>query len=259
MAAWCPPPQTIRVHPRPRRRILRRRSRSPARPSKRLAAPDPEDGELVRSGRGLRPFSQPPFRDRLPSMVPEDDEPEDTLMRVLRPLKDAERGIPTSTNPPPTSTPPASLPAGFVGVEGDEHRSGELGGRGTRLRGAGRARGLPRPGRGRGDRDRRDRDRRPHEPGRAERLTGWTEDEARGRPGERRLRPRRAATRRGPEATLAQELGAAPPDHTALLQRRDGQLLPVRHVHGRGGGRGSATSTPPPRAATRASSSSSAT
>jgi diguanylate cyclase (GGDEF)-like protein len=65
----------------------------------------------------------------------------------------------------------------------------------------------------------------------AERLTGWPAVEARGALVEEvfvLVEP----TSGGPEATLATELGVLPTEHTALLARRDGQLVPICHVVG---------------------------
>ncbi|MFO0757898.1 MAG: EAL domain-containing protein [Byssovorax sp.] len=66
----------------------------------------------------------------------------------------------------------------------------------------------------------------------AERITGWPFADA-----ERasvddvfRLAP---PDSRGPEATLARTMGAANPEHSALLERRDGQLIPIKHAMGR--------------------------
>src|SRR5262249_19300593 len=36
----------------------------------------------------------------------------------------------------------------------------------------------------------------------------------------------------GADAALARELGVVPPRHSALIERRDGQVIPVRHVVG---------------------------
>jgi diguanylate cyclase (GGDEF)-like protein/PAS domain S-box-containing protein len=65
----------------------------------------------------------------------------------------------------------------------------------------------------------------------AERLTGWSLEEKHGAPlaDVFRLASPESA---GPDATLARELGVVPPRHSALLERRDGQVIPVRHVVG---------------------------
>ncbi len=165
---------------------------------------------------------------RVPSFVSEDEEPEDTLAMALRPLREAERhafdAAPASVpEPPPPSVIPVLpedpeavaermlreeqarvVPVGIeaclthVGVAVIETSSN------------GCVVGLNAT---------------------AERLTGWSMAEARGAPLDEVFRLA-SPTSQGPEATLAQELGAAPPEHSALLQRRDGQVIPVRHVAG---------------------------
>lgn len=65
----------------------------------------------------------------------------------------------------------------------------------------------------------------------AERLTGWTLDEKRGAPVDEVLRLS-APTPPGADAGSDLDAGAAAPDHTALLERRDGQTLAIRHVIG---------------------------
>lgn len=65
----------------------------------------------------------------------------------------------------------------------------------------------------------------------AERLTGYTSEEKRGASLDEVFRfasPESA----GSDAMLARELGVVPPRHSALLERRDGQVIPVRHVVG---------------------------
>jgi diguanylate cyclase (GGDEF)-like protein/PAS domain S-box-containing protein len=65
----------------------------------------------------------------------------------------------------------------------------------------------------------------------AARLTGWDLDEKLGAPLDDVFRfasPDSA----GPDAMLARELGVVPPRHSTLLERRDGQVIPVRHVVG---------------------------
>ena len=188
--------------------------------------------ELVSLVRG--PSEAPPGSKRagpsipVPSLVPEDEEPEDTLMAALRPLREAERGRPPSMAPqsvaPPASLPPeilaaaggevverkppearaATVPIGIeaclshVGVAVIETDAGRIV---TDLNAV------------------------------AERLTGWPAAEARGRHVDEVFQLA-APTSKGTEATLASELGDAPPEHSALLQRRDGQVLPIRHVVG---------------------------
>jgi diguanylate cyclase (GGDEF)-like protein len=73
----------------------------------------------------------------------------------------------------------------------------------------------------------------------AERLTGWTQRAARGQPLGEIFRVV-APSSGGPDSVAPVEIGAMPPEHTALLERRDGQVIPVRHVLGKNdGGTGS--------------------
>jgi diguanylate cyclase (GGDEF)-like protein/PAS domain S-box-containing protein len=166
-------------------------------------------------------------------MVPEDEEPEDTLMIALRPLRDAERRT-SSTAPPgrppspsPSRMPAATLPSG----DGDEGHGVDVPLADPRagLFPVGIEACLSHVGVALIETD---------TSGAvitlnavAERLTGWTAAEARGRPVGQVFRLAPPAPQ-GPEATLASQLGAAPPEHTALLERRDGQVLPIRHVRG---------------------------
>jgi diguanylate cyclase (GGDEF)-like protein len=66
----------------------------------------------------------------------------------------------------------------------------------------------------------------------AERLTGWPLSAAKGAPLAQIFRP--AAPQNGgyDAAAAAQEIGAAPLEHTQLIERRDGQVIPIRHVVG---------------------------
>lgn len=73
----------------------------------------------------------------------------------------------------------------------------------------------------------------------AERLTGWPQKAASGQPLDEIFRIV-APSSSGPESVAPLDIGAAPPEHTALLERRDGTVIPVRHVLGKGeGGSGS--------------------
>jgi diguanylate cyclase (GGDEF)-like protein len=65
----------------------------------------------------------------------------------------------------------------------------------------------------------------------AERLTGWTLEEKHGAPLDDvfRLAPQSSP---GPEPAANSKLGAARPEYTALLERRDGQVIAIRHVMG---------------------------
>jgi diguanylate cyclase (GGDEF)-like protein/PAS domain S-box-containing protein len=65
----------------------------------------------------------------------------------------------------------------------------------------------------------------------AERLTGYGAEEKRGAPLDEVFRFA-APDSAGSDAVLARELGVVPPRHSALLERRDGQVIPVRHVVG---------------------------
>jgi diguanylate cyclase (GGDEF)-like protein/PAS domain S-box-containing protein len=66
----------------------------------------------------------------------------------------------------------------------------------------------------------------------AERITGWQLDEAQ-RASVDEVFQLAPPDSRGPEATLASTTGAAQPEHSALLERRDGQLIPIKHAMGR--------------------------
>lgn len=65
----------------------------------------------------------------------------------------------------------------------------------------------------------------------AERLTGYASEEKRGAPLDEVFRFA-APDSTSSDAMLARELGVVPPRHSALLERRDGQVIPVRHVVG---------------------------
>lgn len=162
-------------------------------------------------------------------MIPEDEEPEDTLAMALRPLREAERRgeAPAIVPEPP---PPGALPDLPPDAEAEaEAEARVLREAQARLLPVGLEACLAHVGVAVIETD-----------GAgcvvtlnatAERLTGWSLAEARGVALAEVFHLAVPASQ-GPEATLAQELGAAPPEHTALLQRRDEQLIPVRHVLG---------------------------
>ncbi|MFT3772220.1 MAG: EAL domain-containing protein [Minicystis sp.] len=180
--------------------------------------------------------SRPP----LPSMVPEDEEREDTLSTALAPLMAAELGVLTKQNPrPPESARgatlhPPTLPAADAGgptivveplppiplprVEpgaapvGLEACLTEVGVAVIETDADGVVLSLNAA---------------------AERLTGWPASEAAGLPLDD-VFTLGAPDSQGPEATLAAELGATPAEHSALLERRDGKVIPIRHVVGLG-------------------------
>lgn len=168
-------------------------------------------------------------------MVPPDEEPEDTLAMALRPLREAElpgRSVAPGVTPSPVPSLPPELPEDPVSAaeaaertlretetrvlpNGIEACLAHVGVAVIETDATGAVVGLNAV---------------------AERLTGWPLAEARGA----RLADvfkMAPPTTQGPEALLAQELGAAPPEHSALLQRRDGQVIPVRHVLGTAGAR----------------------
>ena len=65
----------------------------------------------------------------------------------------------------------------------------------------------------------------------AERLTGWSEGAARGEPLDRVFRIIDPSVG-GADSVAPLDIGTAPPEHTALIERQDGQVVPVRHVLG---------------------------
>jgi diguanylate cyclase (GGDEF)-like protein len=69
----------------------------------------------------------------------------------------------------------------------------------------------------------------------AERLTGWTQSSARGVELDRVFHVV-APSSGGPDSVASHELGGAPAEHTALIERPDGQVIPVRHVLGKNDG-----------------------
>ncbi|MEP7126904.1 MAG: EAL domain-containing protein, partial [Byssovorax sp.] len=69
----------------------------------------------------------------------------------------------------------------------------------------------------------------------AERLTGWTQSAAAGEALDRVFRVV-APNSGGPDSVASTDLGAAPAEHTALIERPDGQVIPVRHVVGKNDG-----------------------
>ncbi len=201
-------------------------------------------------------------RPNVPSVIPEDDEePEDTVMNALRPLREmaaaAEGGtVPPPPRPPTISSPflpplgtlpplgPSSWPAppasGSVpsarvtlfeappaqasappaagaraGPQGSdlvpvglEACAAEVGVAVIETDAAGAVRALNAA---------------------AERLTGWSAAEAIGAPSKEVFRLAGADA----EEAIAAAMGAAPPEHTALLERRDAQVVPIRHAIGR--------------------------
>ena len=165
---------------------------------------------------------------RVPSMIPEDEEREDTLMIALRPLREAERGsIPAAARSSVPAAPP-SLPPEIPGEAGDEPDGPPPDAR-SPLMPVGIEACLSHVGVAFIETDIYSRITSLNAV--AERLTGWPAAEARGMLLDDVFRVAEP-TSQGPEALLALELGAAPQEHTALLQRRDGQMLPVRHVLG---------------------------
>jgi diguanylate cyclase (GGDEF)-like protein/PAS domain S-box-containing protein len=180
---------------------------------------------------GSPPESARRSRPTLPSVVEEDEEPEDTLTHALKPLRDAEQG--RLSRPPDTTRntlSPPTLPAADVvsiTVEplpdlrlpradpgerpvGLEACLSHVGVAVIETDGAGTVLALNAA---------------------AERLTGWPAVEAAGMPLDD-IFSLRITDGDGPEAALAAALGAAPPEHTAILERRDGRVIPIRHVVG---------------------------
>lgn len=191
----------------------------------------PRDGQETAQGaspREPRPRGSFPT---LPSLVPEDEEREDTLANVLASLSDAEQSPPSK--PPETPRVPAMK---FVDVEPTIT--------------IGTLPDVPLP---------------PPDPGSApvgleaclshvgvgvietdpdgvvidlntmaERLTGWSAAEARGMNVDEVFTLKSEDAPEPPASTFPTELGAAPAEHTALLERRDGQVIPIRHVIGAG-------------------------
>ena len=189
---------------------------------------EPPDASLTPSGRRPALSSRP----TLPSVVPEDEETEDTLAHALAPLREAERR-PLSM-PPDTArtvvatmpTMPPTLPAADVVVieavpelriprlladapppVGLEACLAEVGVAVIETTASGVVVAMNSA---------------------AERLTGWPAVDACGALLDEIFR----LDETGPESALTAELGAAPPDHTALLTRRDGRVIPIRHVSG---------------------------
>ncbi len=65
----------------------------------------------------------------------------------------------------------------------------------------------------------------------AERITGWQLADAQ-RASIDEVFQLAPPDSRGPEATLATTVGSTQPEHSALLERRDGQLIPIKHAVG---------------------------
>ncbi|APR77688.1 diguanylate cyclase/phosphodiesterase (GGDEF & EAL domains) with PAS/PAC sensor [Minicystis rosea] len=172
-------------------------------------------------------------RPTVPSVIPDDEEREDTLATALAPLRAAELGpIGPASDPMRTTALPPTLPAAdtsepSIVVEpltdlrpsrpepettptGLEACLSHIGVAVIETDAAGTVLGLNVA---------------------AERLTGWPGAEAAGMPLDD-VFSLRAPDSESPEAMLEATLGIASAEHTALLERRDGRVIPVRHVIG---------------------------
>lgn len=168
-----------------------------------------------------------PSRHSLPSLVPDDEEPEDTLANALAPLVDAELGRPSLAPDTVLANTATTLVTGEVPLTeivealADEDTAESMP--------IGLPECLAHIGVAVIETDASENVLAMN--AFAERITGWPAVEASGAPLAEILRLREAAAH-GVEAALAAAVGASAPEHTALLERRDGQLLPIRHARG---------------------------
>jgi diguanylate cyclase (GGDEF)-like protein/PAS domain S-box-containing protein len=188
---------------------------------------DESDGVIEAAPTPPPPAHRPPLATL--RSADEDEEREDTVTIALRPLREAERGVVSVASAPSIPPgPPSRLPVDLATLDPGpaepepEHRASapppagleaslaHIGVAVIELDAQGAVIDLNAA---------------------AERLTGWRAVDAIGAPSEEifHLVP---PDSQGPEAALAEELGGAPPDHTGILSRRDGQLIPIRHVVG---------------------------